>query len=93
MVGQGSMRYDVIKLRELINRDINYKSDSSQIELQNQIIKGDDLADALREINAKEVREHYEELVNNLEFLFKGKEGTLAKRIMNLVGDAKKILK
>ena len=96
MINQGSLRYDTQKYQKLIDDYLNLGS----TELGKLVLTGEDLldfAEAVGDIKDyyeehKELKENYQELVNQLEYLFQGKEGTLVKRIINLVNDAKKVL-
>jgi len=91
---EGSRRYDSQRYEELINNYINHGS----TELRNLVLTGNELldfADALRSIKDyheeyKEIEENHKKLIKNIEDLFKGKEGSLVKKVMTLVNNSKK---
>ena len=63
MIRRGSSRPDVIKLADLIEMYLNYKDNfKAKEELINTPIKGEDLIDALENINLNRESEKYEKL-------------------------------
>ena len=97
-----SRNWEVIKLSEEIRRYVIKEDDCARIELSNQIIDGGDLTEALYSIKS-EIIENYKqkinekedgqfnELVNNLEGIIKGKEGTIIKEIKEIFNNYIKI--
>src|SRR3989344_3783691 len=83
-----SRNWEVIKLSEEIQRYVLNRDDCARVELLNQIIDGKDLAEALgylkleiaktynKKLKKKEDKQ-IDELLNNLEGIIKGKEGTI----------------
>ncbi len=97
MTSKGSRRYDALQLKNLIESYVKDGSDNAKISLENKIITGDELIDALGNIDIwyeeyKEVKESYKQLIKNIEHLFKGKEGSLATKVNILLDNAKEKL-
>ena len=97
MICGGSLRYDVLQLKKLIESYVNDDSDDAKISLENKIITGDELIDALGNIDNyheeyEEVKESYKQLIKNIEHLVKGKEGSFATKVMVLLDNAKEKL-
>jgi len=100
MINQGSSRYDIQKYQKLINDCVNLGS----TELGNLVLTGEDLLDLAEAIGNiedysveyddlteeyKKLKENYQNTIDSLEKIFKGKEGSLVTIVMDLVKEAK----
>ena len=93
-----SRNWEVIKLSEEIQRYVLNGDDCARVELLNQIIDGKDLAEALgylkleiaktynKKLKKKEDKQ-IDELLNNLEGIIKGKEGTIVNELKKVIDE------
>jgi len=96
MTGGGSLRYEIQRYQKLTEDYLNYGS----TELGNLVLTGNellDLADAIRKIDDyyeeyEEIKESHQKLIKSIESLFKGKEGSLARKVEILLDEAKENL-
>ncbi|HLD38296.1 MAG TPA: hypothetical protein VJA20_02555 [Candidatus Nanoarchaeia archaeon] len=92
--------WEVIKLSEEIRRYVIKGDDCAGLELRNQIINGEDLVEALYSLKS-EIIDGYEQkvekkedgqtdkLINNLEGIIKGKEGTIVDKFKKIIDEYK----
>ena len=90
--------WEVIKLSEEIRRYVIKGDDCAGLELRNQIINGEDLVEALYSLKS-EIIDGYEQkieekenkqidkLINNLEGIIKGKEGTIVNELKKVIDE------
>ena len=89
-----SRKYDTNKLADLIEQYIKNDSGSAVIEISNMIIEGEDLIDALDNIeytkidHKKKLKEEIEQrknLINDLEKLLGAKQGSFPDKIREII--------
>jgi|SRR3989344_5737378 len=89
-----SRKYDTNKLADLIEQYIKNDSGSAGIEISNMIIEGEDLIDALDNIeyakidHKKKLKEEIEQrknLINDLEKLLGAKQGSFPDKIREII--------
>jgi len=98
-----SRNWEVINLSEKIKRYVIEGDDNARVELRNQIIDGENLAEALGylKVEIKERKNNYETnkeqkdsainmLISNLEEMLKGKEGTMADEFKKIINEYSK---
>jgi len=100
----GSSRYDVQRYLKLINDCVNLGS----TDLGNLILTGEDLLDLAEAVGTfenhyyecenlteenKKLKENYQNTIEDLEKIFKGKEGSIVTKVMDLVREAKRNIK